>query len=81
MGSMVVTGRSARLIIARDKLDIDRFGSFADVPADGGEEAVIARVQRLNLRRANRPKEKPCAVCALSRLAFGRRQVQRYDAS
>lgn len=27
MGSMVGTGRSARLITARDKLDIDRFGS------------------------------------------------------
>ena len=27
MGSMVGIGRSARLMIARDKLDIDRFGS------------------------------------------------------
>jgi hypothetical protein len=31
MGSMVGTGRSARLIRARDKLDIDRFGSIASV--------------------------------------------------
>jgi hypothetical protein len=29
MGPMVGTGRSVRLTIARDKLDIDRFGSFA----------------------------------------------------
>jgi hypothetical protein len=43
---MVGTGRSARLIIARDKLDIDRFGSRAAVAGRRMAQPVYPQLRK-----------------------------------
>ena len=43
MGSMVGTGRSARLIKARDRLDIDRFGSEAELAGLNGMSDIFPK--------------------------------------